>query len=75
MTAIPALTKIIKRRVTTTQHTDIVLQEEEVAAILRKHFDLSASATVEFECRSGYLSQVVLTDLVVLQDEETQHDA
>ncbi len=75
MPAKPALTKIIKARVTTTQHTDVVLKEEEVAEILRKHFELSASATVEFACSGGYLAEVVLNDVVLLKDEEITRDA
>jgi len=72
----PAYKKTVTLRKSTTTRTAIELTEEEAAEVLRRHFELSPSATVEFVCsRSEFLSRVVLTDVAVVEDtEETTGD-
>lgn len=57
---------------TSTKRTDVVLDEDQVAATLLRHFILPG-AQVEFHCSGGYLAQVVITDIQCT--EETLHDA
>ena len=77
MSTTPAVTKTTTHRKTVTTRKRAELTEEQAATILRRHFAMTESATVDFVISHGEdLSRVVLTDVVIVEDiEETSSDA
>lgn len=77
MSITPVVTTTTTQRKIVTTRKRAELTEEQAATILRRHFALSESATVEFVItHAEELLRVVLTDVVIVEDtEETSSDA